>query len=355
MRKIYILTIFFLLLSVPKAWALYFPIDEAELSLDLPDEMKIQEIKKPFPLLPKSFARKRFLVNDSVEILLSELDTTNALEQLKFRVINTESVSNRETSLGTAVEITGKGLSTDQDLNIVLLPLKKFLLVVIAPDTSKNFDTVLQSFQKLSGFVDTVAHPLKKEIEEALARGLFKGYTDPKSNTRTFLPDSPINRAEFMKIVVLASGITPDQLAKIPVRIAPFKDSDVAAWYTPYLSYAKSQGWIKGHPDGSFRPGERLNMAEAVKIIIKSKNINAGSGQSVPSTLAGSPEQAKSPKDVNVKSEPAILWFQPFFDYFVEKGVLIREGEQYSFGKGDSKFFPHENCTRAQAAGLLVS
>ncbi|MDD5075378.1 MAG: S-layer homology domain-containing protein, partial [Candidatus Peribacteraceae bacterium] len=44
------------------------------------------------------------------------------------------------------------------------------------------------------------------------------------------------------------------------------KDMDESAWYAPYVRYAKAQGVIQGYPDGTFRPTQAVNFAEALKM-----------------------------------------------------------------------------------------
>lgn len=39
-------------------------------------------------------------------------------------------------------------------------------------------------------------------------------------------------------------------------------------WFAPYICYAKSKGWVKGYGDGYFRPANTVNRVEAVKMVI---------------------------------------------------------------------------------------
>ena len=41
-----------------------------------------------------------------------------------------------------------------------------------------------------------------------------------------------------------------------------FTDVPSDAWFTPAVSYAVEQGWIQGNPDGTFAPGRTVNRAE---------------------------------------------------------------------------------------------
>lgn len=45
-----------------------------------------------------------------------------------------------------------------------------------------------------------------------------------------------------------------------------FSDVNPREWYAPYVCTAKLRTVVKGYPDGSFRPADPVNMAEAIKM-----------------------------------------------------------------------------------------
>ena len=91
--------------------------------------------------------------------------------------------------------------------------------------------------------------------------GIITGYSDG-----TFKGDNQINRAEFLKLVLLYVNAEITHPAKNePI----FTDVSGNEWYTDYVYTAKKIGIINGYPDGSFSPAQTVNKAEAVKIIIK--------------------------------------------------------------------------------------
>jgi hypothetical protein len=47
-----------------------------------------------------------------------------------------------------------------------------------------------------------------------------------------------------------------------------FKDIENGAWYNPYLREAVTKDVIGGYPDGTFKPAQEINFAEASKIIV---------------------------------------------------------------------------------------
>lgn len=101
------------------------------------------------------------------------------------------------------------------------------------------------------------SHPYGEAIRWGKRSNVLSGYPDG-----TFQPDRTVNRAEFLKIVLGAPGIDVHQ-ATNPTG---FTDVDENAWYIPYVRYAKAQGIIEGYADGTFKPEQAVNFAEALKM-----------------------------------------------------------------------------------------
>lgn len=101
-------------------------------------------------------------------------------------------------------------------------------------------------------------------IQYLQQKGIIQGYTDG-----TFRPNSPINRAEFLKILLEAKspGIAVAQ------NLANCFPDVAAAWYSPYICYAKTNGIVSGYPDGNFKPQNNINLAEALKMVLETYDI----------------------------------------------------------------------------------
>lgn len=107
-------------------------------------------------------------------------------------------------------------------------------------------------------FIDVSAvHPYLDAIRWGKQSGVLSGYPDG-----TFKPDNVVNRAEFLKIVLAAKPTD----ATAPVTAGAFPDVDPSEWFAPYVGYARESGIIQGYPDGTFRPGQPVNFAEALKM-----------------------------------------------------------------------------------------
>ncbi len=137
-----------------------------------------------------------------------------------------------------------------------------------AQTTDVSFTVIIAAQGACAGFKDvSVTSPYCNAIEAMKGLGVFAGYSDG-----TFRPETPINRAETVKVIMAAlkynvptSGWWFDS--------AGFKDISSSAWYTPYLAAARIYGVINGYPDNTFKPANTVNRAEMLKIFLEGANI----------------------------------------------------------------------------------
>lgn len=93
---------------------------------------------------------------------------------------------------------------------------------------------------------------------------IVNGYQDGSFGVDNFL-----NRAEMLKIVVTAKFLNQDKSFLNKYNSAScFDDVLPSQWYTGYICYAKSQHWVAGYADGSFKPDGFINFVEALKIVM---------------------------------------------------------------------------------------
>ncbi|MEK7544618.1 MAG: S-layer homology domain-containing protein [Patescibacteria group bacterium] len=90
-------------------------------------------------------------------------------------------------------------------------------------------------------------------------KDIMKGYPDG-----SFQPEKTLVRAEFLKILVaaVATGDIPDK------KILCFSDVKIEDWFSKYVCYGKEKGWVAGYQDGTFKPGNTINQAELMKILV---------------------------------------------------------------------------------------
>jgi len=129
---------------------------------------------------------------------------------------------------------------------------------------------------------DISDHKNETAINYLLDNDIVDGYDD-----NTYRPDVTINRAEFTKIIIEATYDSATIESCLPEQMQPtwtytfFPDVDRYEWYAKYVCVAKVKDVISGYPDGLFRPDNKINKAEAIKIIATSQ------GYSVPDSVAG--------------------------------------------------------------------
>jgi hypothetical protein len=119
----------------------------------------------------------------------------------------------------------------------------------------------------VSSFADVKADAWYTDyIESAYKAGITEGYFELVKGKyqRMFKPDQPINRAEALKMILLAAGAELPETATVK-----FPDTTLTAWYAKYLSFAKLNGITSGYADGKFKPANNVTRGEAAKMIVK--------------------------------------------------------------------------------------
>lgn len=108
-------------------------------------------------------------------------------------------------------------------------------------------------------------HPHFDAVEYLKSHGVIEGYPDG-----FFRPENPINRAEALKIILLASEIrVPDSVSSVS-----FLDFFPSDWFAVYVEKAKELGIVQGYDDGTFRAEQTVNLAENLKILLETNEID---------------------------------------------------------------------------------
>ena len=98
-------------------------------------------------------------------------------------------------------------------------------------------------------------------------------------------------------------------------------------WFAKYVCAAKRLGWVDGYSDGTFQPSNTVNRAEAIKIIVSSVTNDLNSSESL---------------NTDVKWED---WFSPYTRKALELGIEESRG----------MFYPSEDLTRYGAATWIYN
>jgi len=157
----------------------------------------------------------------------------------------------------------------------------------------------------LASFPDVLSsHPNYDAILHLQSKGTVSGYADG-----SFHPDQTINRAEFTKIIIvpqlgeLDKDVTRCITANVNNESYILSDVDTHSWYSTYICGAISRKLLSGYPDGSFKPAQNINFAEAAKIIANNDS-NTFGGHMMQKAIPGEP------------------WYRQYVDFLAENKAI---------------------------------
>lgn len=154
-------------------------------------------------------------------------------------------------------------------------------------------------------------------IDRVLAAGVVDGFPDG-----TFLPNAPLMRADFVKMLVLTLGLTPEQGG------SRFSDVSANAWFAPYISAAVRAGLLQGVSSTIFDPNQTVTREQAAVLMARALKLGTGGGLTFTDAAKVAPWAAA--------------------------GVQAAVSAGYLDGFPDGSFQPSAAMTRAQAAKLLA-
>jgi len=96
-------------------------------------------------------------------------------------------------------------------------------------------------------------------VGTAVSMGIVSGYDD-----NTFQPEETVNRAEAMKMLVLAGGIDVEAVSE-----NFFVDVDVEAWFSKYAYFAKTWNIEPPQADGRWYPGDSVSRANISEMVYR--------------------------------------------------------------------------------------
>lgn len=150
--------------------------------------------------------------------------------------------------------------------------------------------------------------------------GIMKGYSDGD-----MAPDREVTRAELLKMVMEATDVNKYG----HTYQGYFSDVVSADWYYAYVEIGAQMGIANGYTDGTFRPNNSVNRAEAMKIILEGFGVDTSSYKS-----GTFPDVATAD------------WFANY----------VATGYNYGLVSGytDGYFHPSYSMTRGQAAKIIA-
>lgn len=172
--------------------------------------------------------------------------------------------------------------------------MKKLLLIAGIFFALTLTHTSAQVTQLLRPFPDVLeTHEAYEAILYLHANHIVQGHPDGQ-----FYPESLINRAEFTKILVTAiadPAVIETCLQDMP---QPFSDVPNDEWFARYICTAKKFKMAFGNPDGTYRPANPINFAEASTLMTRNLGIST-----------------ETPK-------PEARWYKPFIEALEAKHAI---------------------------------
>jgi hypothetical protein len=141
----------------------------------------------------------------------------------------------------------------------------------------------------------------------------------------TFAPQDFISRAELTKIALNAFGYTTS-FNTIDADLSDLKSED---WSTPYMIRALQGGFVKGYENGTIKPNNAINRAEAITILLRAMGISAHSETKTKVPFADVPKNA---------------WYYNTIAYAWKNNIV--------HGYANGTFGPDKKITRAAVAKI---
>jgi len=160
-------------------------------------------------------------------------------------------------------------------------------------------------------------HPNATAIKYLLENEIVGGYDDG-----SFQPEKTVNRVEALKMLILGFGVADN-----PKLDLGFEDTSNQAWYSNYVGTAMNRGIVSGYADNTFRPGNTINRAEYLKILLFTAGI--------------SPDSVDENPYSDVSAE---VWFSAFANYSKLKNIFPLDSNLFEGGNG---------VTRAEVAETI--
>lgn len=161
------------------------------------------------------------------------------------------------------------------------------------------------------------------EYSEEITRLAHLGIITGQGDSFEYMPGATVNRAEILKMALNSFANDTSKYGFPEIRaedyVNPFSDVDDGAWYFPYVQTAVDLGMVKGYSDGTFKPAQVVNRAEALKIALESAHVNI--------------------REVEIGER----WYEPYMWWAFDRDVFEV-----------ATFKPEEELTRGEAAYLII-
>ncbi len=120
--------------------------------------------------------------------------------------------------------------------------------------------------EEMEDKIETEETEETEEVEESVAE---ESVAEESVVEESVAEESVVEESVVEESVVEDEMEEADEIEEVE-ETTPFPDTPLEEWYTKYLIAAKALGIIHGHPDGTFRPADEINLVETLKILFES-------------------------------------------------------------------------------------
>ena len=136
--------------------------------------------------------------------------------------------------------------------------MKKFIAIIL-------FVLAISSFACAASFDDVKGTKYESAVDLLSDFGIINGYKDG-----TYKPNNTVTRAEMAKLIIVSLG--KEEASETLKGDTKFSDVKAGSWAAGYINYAESKGIIKGYPDGSFKPNNKVSYVDASSMLLRALN-----------------------------------------------------------------------------------
>ena len=153
-------------------------------------------------------------------------------------------------------------ISNAEDIKIIdTQEEQRAMAWAIAKGILKTLNVEFEEKKTMGKFKDVPdTHWAYEAIEKLADIGIISGYGD-----KTFKPSGLLTRAEVCVMLANASKKYDDNIK----YILAFEDVKPGSWYENKVNFCTQRGYIKGYPDGTFKPDKNITRAEFAVMLVR--------------------------------------------------------------------------------------